>query len=86
MRLKLVTLIIGTAAFAAGAIPALAAPPDAVLSAKLKGKEEEPGPGDPDGTGTAELEVKVAKLKVCYLIEYELPSGTATAAHVHKGA
>ena len=87
MRLKLVTLIIGTAAFAAVAIPALAAPPDvAELGAKLKGKEEVPGPGDDKGTGEAQLEVKVAKLKVCYLVEYELSSGTATAAHVHKGA
>jgi hypothetical protein len=87
MRLKLVTLIIGTAAFAAVAIPALAAPPNVVeLGAKLKGKEEVPGPGDEKGTGEAQLEVKVAKLKVCYLIEYDLPSGTATAAHIHKGA
>jgi hypothetical protein len=85
MRFKVVTLIIGTAAFAAVAIPALAAPQNAVLSAKLKGKEEEPGPGDEDGTGKAQVEVKIAKLKVCYLIEYKNIT-TANAAHIHRGA
>lgn len=85
MRLKILTLIIGTAAFAAAVVPALAAVEDAVLGAKLKGQEEVPGPGDKDGTGTAEIETKIKKSKVCYLVEYELPSGTATAAHIHKG-
>jgi hypothetical protein len=84
MRLKLATLMIGAAAFAAVAIPALAAPPDAELGAKLKGKEEEPGPGDENDTGEAQIEIKVAKLKVCYLVEYE-DIETATAAHIHKG-
>jgi len=85
MRLKILTLAIATAAFAALVVPALGAVDDAVLEAKLKGKQEVPGPGDEDGTGLAQLETKIAKSKVCYLIEYE-DIETATAAHVHKGA
>ena len=85
MRLKILLLTIATAAFAAFVVPALAAVEDAELSAKLKGKEEVPGPGDDDGTGEAQLETKIAKSKICYLIEYE-DIGTATSAHVHKGA
>lgn len=85
MRIRLVMLIIGTAAFAAAAVPVLAAPQDVELEAKLKGKEEVPGPGDENGTGTAQIEVKTSKVKVCYLIEYD-DIETATAAHIHKGA
>jgi hypothetical protein len=84
MRLKILTLAIATAAFAAFVVPALAAVEDAELSAKLKGKEEVPGPGDNDGKGEAQLETKIAKSKLCYLVEFE-DIGTATAAHVHKG-
>jgi CHRD domain len=83
MRLKILTLIIGTAAFAAAVVPALAAVEDAVLSAKLKGKDEVPGPGDNDGKGTTQIETKIKKSKVCYLIEYE-DIETANAAHIHK--
>ena len=85
MRLKILTLTIATAAFAAFVVPALAAVEDVELSAKLKGKEEVPGPGDNDGAGEAQLETKIAKSKLCYLVEFE-DIGTATAAHVHKGA
>jgi len=85
MRLKILTLAIATAAFAAFVVPALAAVEDVELSAKLKGKDEVPGPGDNDGTGVAQLETKIAKSKLCYLVEFENIE-TATAAHVHKGA
>ena len=85
MRLKILTLAIATAAFAAFVVPALAAVEDVELSAKLKGKDEVPGPGDNDGAGEAQLETKIAKSKLCYLVEFE-DIGTATAAHVHKGA
>ena len=85
MRLKILTLAIATAAFAAFVVPALAAVEDVELGAKLKGKDEVPGPGDNDGEGEAQLETKIAKSKVCYLVEFE-DIGTATAAHVHKGA
>jgi hypothetical protein len=85
MRLKILILAIAAAAFAAFVVPALAAVEDEELGAKLKGKEEVPGPGDNDGTGEAQLETKIAKSKLCYLVEFE-DIGTATAAHVHKGA
>jgi hypothetical protein len=85
MRLKILTLAIATAAFAAFVVPALAAVEDVELAAKLKGKDEVPGPGDNDGSGVAQLETKIAKSKLCYLVEFE-NIGTATAAHVHKGA
>jgi CHRD domain len=83
MRLKILTLAIAVAAFAAAVVPAIAAVEDAELAAKLKGKEEVPGPGDPNGKGEAQLETKIAKSKLCYLVEYE-DIETATAAHVHK--
>jgi hypothetical protein len=83
MRFKVLTLAIATAAFAAAVVPALAAVEDAVLEAKLKGKEEVPGPGDNDGSGLAQLETKIKKGKLCYLVEYE-GIETANAAHVHK--
>jgi hypothetical protein len=84
MRLKVLTLAIATAAFAAAVVPALAAVEDVVLSAKLKGKDEVPGPGDNDGSGLAQIETKIKKGKLCYLVEYE-DIETANAAHIHKG-
>jgi hypothetical protein len=82
MRLKTLALVVATAAFAAAVVPAVAAVEDAVLEAKLKGKEE-PAGGDKDGTGLAQIETKIAKSKLCYLIEYE-DIEPADAAHIHK--
>lgn len=85
MRLKISALVVAAAAFAAIVVPALGAVEDAELQAKLKGKEEVPGPGDDNGKGEVQLETKIKKSKLCYLVEFE-DIGTATAAHVHKGA
>ena len=86
MRLKLLLPIIAAAGLIAAAA-AIAAPEDKVeMSAKMSGKQEVPGPGDKDGKGTAELKVNTVKQKVCFTIEYEGLSGTATAGHIHKGA
>ena len=86
MRLKLLLPIIAAAGLIAAAA-AIAAPEDKVeMSAKMSGKQEVPGPGDKDGKGTAELKVNAVKQKVCFTIEYEGLSGTATAGHIHKGA
>jgi hypothetical protein len=84
MRIKLLAPILGATAVLAAAT-AFAAPADKVeLEAKMSGKQEVPGPGDKDGKGTAQLQVNTAKQKVCFLFEYDIPSGTATAGHIHK--
>jgi hypothetical protein len=86
MRIKFVAPVLGAIAMLA-ATTAFAAPADKVeLQAKMSGKQEVPGPGDKDGKGTAQLQVNTAKQKVCFLFEYDIPSGTATAGHIHKGA
>ena len=84
--LKLLLPILGVVALIAAAA-AIAAPEDKVeMTSKMSGKQEVPGPGDKDGKGTAELKVNAVKQKVCFTIEYEGLSGTATAGHIHKGA
>jgi hypothetical protein len=84
--MKLLAVVLG-AATAIVAATALAAPPKKVeLEAKMSGKQEVPGPGDHKGKGEAQLLVNTKKQKVCFLFEYDIPSGTANAGHIHKGA
>jgi hypothetical protein len=54
------------------------------INVKMSGAAETPK-GDPDGSGTAELRVDPDKGQVCYKLTVE-KIGTATAAHIHKGA
>jgi CHRD domain len=84
MRVKVLTLIAAGGLIAAVAIPALAAPGDVELKAKMNGKQETPNEGDPNGKGAAELTLKTAKSKVCYAIEFE-DIEDPTAGHIHKG-
>jgi hypothetical protein len=51
----------------------------------LVGNQEVPGPGDPDGTGTAKITADATTNTVCYDITVQR-IGTATAAHLHRGA
>ncbi|MBC2776491.1 CHRD domain-containing protein [Parasphingopyxis marina] len=53
--------------------------------ADLSGANEAPGPGDADGTGIATLEWHAENEQFCYVLAVE-NIGTATAAHVHRGA
>jgi hypothetical protein len=57
----------------------------AVLMVSLNGIQEVPGPGDPDGNGTAEVRVNPRSGEVCWDL-YARSIGTATAAHIHRGA
>ena len=60
-------------------------PRPAVLAVTMTGVQEVPGPGDPDGTGTAEIRVEPGQARVCWNV-YARDIGTATAAHIHRGA
>jgi len=84
MRLKFVIPIVGAAALAASVIPALAAPSDVELTAKMNGKQEVPEQGDPNGKGEAELTLKTAKEKVCFTFTFE-DIEDVTQGHIHKG-
>jgi hypothetical protein len=84
MRLKVLTLIAAGGLIAAVAIPALAAPGDVEVRAKMNGKQETPNKGDDDGKGEAELTLKPKKGKVCFLFEFE-DIEDPTAGHIHKG-
>ena len=57
----------------------------AVLAVTMTGLQEVPGPGDPDGTGTAEIRVDPRQAQVCWDL-YARDVGTATMAHIHRGA
>jgi CHRD domain len=84
MRLKVLTLIAAGGLIAALAIPAIAAPGDVELTAKMNGKQEVPDEGDQDGKGEAQILLKTKKAKVCYLLEFK-DIEDPTAAHIHKG-
>jgi hypothetical protein len=85
-RMKLLAVVLGAATAIAAATAFAAAPNKVELEAKMSGKQEVPGPGDQKGKGDAQLLVNTKKQKVCFLFEYDIPSGTATAGHIHKGA
>jgi hypothetical protein len=75
------------AALAALALPAGLAAQEGgrPINVTMTGAAERPGPGDPDGTGTAELRVNAGQNQICYTLTVS-NIGTATAAHIHRGA
>jgi hypothetical protein len=79
--------ILGVAAIAAAAIPALvqAGPDDPKLIAKpMDGAQEVPGPGDEDGKGNAKLTLKPDKDQICFVIKFKNIEDP-TEGHIHKG-
>jgi hypothetical protein len=84
--IKLLAVVLAAATVVAAATAFAARAAKVELEAKMSGKQEVPGPGDTKGKGTAQLQVNTKKQKVCFLFEYDIPSGTATAGHIHKGA
>ncbi len=84
------SLLVGTAAAAAVALPltALAAPAvhrgmSPVVSAGLLGKNEVPK-GAPAGSGLVVIHLDGAKRSVCWSFAKVTGIGKATAAHIHK--
>jgi hypothetical protein len=77
-------------------IPAPAACPKVMLTAKSSGKgitsitvnllgvAEQPDPADADGRGTATFRLRQGEGQVCYSLSVS-NIGAATAAHIHKG-
>jgi hypothetical protein len=57
----------------------------ATLYVSMTGLQVTPGPGDPDGNGTAEIRIVPRSGSVCWDL-YARAVGTATAAHIHRGA
>jgi hypothetical protein len=55
------------------------------LKATLTGTAERPGPGDSNGRGTATIRFNQGQNQVCYDITVA-NIGTATLAHIHRGA
>jgi hypothetical protein len=87
MRIKVLTLMLGAAAIAAAALPALGsgAADDTKLIAKpMDGDQEVPGPGDDDGKGNAKLTLKPDDEEICFVIKYKNIEDPI-AGHIHKG-
>ena len=55
------------------------------LYVSMTGIQAVPGPGDPDGNGTVEIRVVPRSGSVCWNL-YARAIGTATGAHIHRGA
>ena len=82
----------GHVAHSGDIIPAPAACPAGVLTAKkggvklsatLTGAAEVPGPGDPDGAGTATIRLRVGQGQVCHMLTATNITLPASAAHIH---
>ena len=89
MQLKRIAIAVAVIASAlAVAVPATASPDGgtAILSTKMKGKNEFPGPGDPNGKG--EFAAVLSANTMCYSF-YATKIAAPTASHIHdadKGA
>jgi hypothetical protein len=88
MRRLAVVLAVGALTAVLGLVTASAQTqraPLRVFKVTFAGENETPA-GDPVATGTATIRIRAAQPRVCYAIVARDLSGSAAAAHIHRGA